>query len=144
MVLQLTKPNLDNLVKTGHLKQEPCDQEDIGRMLEIAHRRLLDSQIQEMSIEGRFTSVYNAAHGAALAALHCHGYRSENRFMVFQCLGDTLGWSASKWRVFDSAHQKRNLAEYEGYLEIEESTIQELHDLTGSLIKDVEKLAKMS
>lgn len=52
MVLQLTKPNLDNLVKNGHLKQEPCDQEEIERMLEISHRRLLDSQIQEMSIEG--------------------------------------------------------------------------------------------
>lgn len=142
MVLQLTKPNLDNLVKTGHLKQESCDKEEIGRMLEIAHRRLLDSKIQEMSIEGRFTSAYNAAHGAALAALRCHGYRSENRFLVFQCLGETLAWPANKWRVFDLAHQKRNLAEYEGYLEIEESTIKELRDLTGSLIKDVEKLVK--
>jgi hypothetical protein len=143
MVLQLTKPNLDNLVKTGHLKQELCDQEEIGRMLEIAHRRLLDSKIQEMSIEGRFTSAYNAAHGAALAALRCHGYRSENRFLVFQCLGETLAWPANKWRVFDLAHQKRNLAEYEGYLEIEESTIKELSDLTSSLIKNVEKLVKM-
>jgi hypothetical protein len=69
MVLQLTKPNLDNLFKNGHLKQEPCDQEEIGRMLEISHRRLLDSQIPEMSIEGRFTSAYNAAHGDAVAAL---------------------------------------------------------------------------
>jgi hypothetical protein len=41
------------------------------------------------------------------------------------------------------AHQKRNLAEYEGYLEIEESTITELRDLTSSLMRDVEKLVKM-
>jgi len=139
----LTKQNLDNLAKNGYLKLEPCDKEEITRMLVIAYRRLLDSQIKEVSIEGRFTSAYNAAHGAALAALRWHGFRSENRFMVFQCLGDTLGWPASKWRVFDSAHQKRNLAEYEGYLEVEESTIDELHNLTMSLIKDVEKLAKM-
>lgn len=144
MVLQLTKQNLDNLVKNGYLKQEPCDKEEITRMLGIAYRRLLDSQIKEASIEGRFISVYSAAHNAALAALRWHGYRSENRFMVFQCLGDTLGWPASKWRVFDSAHQKRNLAEYEGYLEVEESTIDELHNLTMSLIKDVEKLAKIN
>jgi hypothetical protein len=142
MVLQLTKLNLDNLVKTGQLKQEPCDQEEIGRMLEIAHRRLLDSRIQEISIEGRFTSAYNSAHGAALAALRWHGYRSENRFLVFQCLSDTLAWPTNKWRVFDLAHQKRNLAEYEGYIEIEESTIKELRDLTSSLIKDVERLVK--
>ena len=139
----MTKQNLDNLAKNGYLKQEPCDKEEITRMLVIAYRRLLDSQIKEVSIEGRFTSAYNAAHGAALAALRWHGFRSENRFMVFQCLGDTLGWPASKWRVFDSAHQKRNLAEYEGYLEVEESTIDELHNLSMSLIKDVEKLAKM-
>jgi hypothetical protein len=63
--------------------------------------------------------------------------------MVFQCLGDTLAWPANKWRVFDFAHQKRNLAEYEGYLEIEESTITELRDLTSSLMRDVEKLVKM-
>ena len=62
--------------------------------------------------------------------------------MVFQCLGDTLGWPTSKWRVFDAVHQKRNLAEYEGYLEIEESTIDELRDLTASLIKDVKVLVK--
>jgi hypothetical protein len=62
--------------------------------------------------------------------------------MVFQCLGDTLGWPTNKWRVFDAVHQKRNLAEYEGYLEIEESTIDELRDLTASLIKDVEVLVK--
>ena len=36
--------------------------------------------------EGRFTSAYNAAHAASLAALPWHGYRSENRFMVLQCL----------------------------------------------------------
>ena len=44
--------------------------------------------------------------------------------------------------LFDLAHQKRNLAEYEGYLEIEESTIKELRELTSSLMKDVEKLVK--
>lgn len=143
MVLQLPKQNLGNLVKNGYLKQEPCDKEEIGRMLGIAHERLLDSQLQDMSIGGRFTSVYNAAHGAALAALRWHGYRSENRFMVFQCLGDTLAWPVNKWRVFDSAHPKRNLAEYEGYLEIEESTIEELRELMVSLIKDIEKLAKL-
>jgi len=91
MVLQLTKQNLDNLVKNRYLKQEPSDKEEVTRMLGIAYRRLLDSQIKEVSIEGRFTSAYNAAHNAALAALRWHGYRSENRFLVFQCLGDTLG-----------------------------------------------------
>jgi len=40
----------------------------------------------------------------------------------------------------DTAHQKRNLAEYEGYLEVEESTIKELCTLVPSLIADVTAL----
>jgi hypothetical protein len=43
-------------------------------------------------------------------------------------------------RMLDSAHQKRNLAEYEGYLDIEESTIAELCALVAELIADAGKL----
>jgi len=46
--------------------------------------------------------------------------------------------------VLDAAHQKRNLAEYEGFLEIEESTIAELQRLANELIADVEKLVTSS
>ena len=42
--------------------------------------------------------------------------------------------------MFDAAHQKCNLAEYEGFLEIEESAIAELCELTGELVAEVEKL----
>ncbi|BBU70837.1 hypothetical protein ICHIJ1_07560 [Fluviibacter phosphoraccumulans] len=46
--------------------------------------------------------------------------------------------------MLDAAHQKRNLAEYEGFLEIEESTIAELQRLANELIADVEKLVSSS
>jgi hypothetical protein len=110
----MTLPALDNLVRIGQLKVEPRNALEIARMLRMAHSRLADAQLQSLSLEGRFTSAYNAAHAAALAALRWHGYRSENRFTVFQCLTHTVGWTANRWRVFDAAHQKRNLAEYEG------------------------------
>lgn len=45
-----------------------------------------------------------------------------------------------QWRILDIAHQKRNLAEYEGYLEVEESTITELCALVSELIADTGKL----
>ena len=61
--------------------------------------------------------------------------------MVFQCLVHTLGWPAHRWRVLDAAHQKRNLAEYEGFLDIEETMVLELIELVRDLIADVEKLA---
>jgi len=44
--------------------------------------------------------------------------------------------------VLDAAHRKRNLAEYEGFLEVEESTIAELCALVEALIADVERLIK--
>lgn len=106
----------------------------------MARVRLADAQLDKLSAEGRFISAYNAAHAAALAALRWHGYRSENRFTVFQCLTHSLGWPATRWRILDAAHQKRNLAEYEGFLEIEESTTAELRALVAGLIADCERM----
>lgn len=136
----MSQPELDNLVRIGQLKAEPRNAQEVTRMLAMAHTRLSDAKLSNLSLEGRFTSAYNAAHAAALAALRWHGYRSENRYTVFQCLTHTLGWPANRWRVLDAAHQKRNLAEYEGYLDIEESTVVEMCALVQSLIADVQDL----
>jgi len=136
----LSLPALDNLVRAGKLKAEPRNDVEVGRLLAMARTRLADARLASASREGRFTSAYNAAHAASLAALRWHGYRSESRFMVFQCLAHTVGWPATRWRVLDVAHQKRNLAEYEGVLEVEESAIKELCALTAELIADVTKM----
>ena len=136
----MSLPELDNLVRIGQLKAEPRNVQEVTRMLTMAQTRLSDATLNNLSLEGRFTSAYNAAHAAALAALRWHGYRSENRYTVFQCLPHTLGWPANRWRVLDAAHQKRNLAEYEGYLEVEESTVAEMCALVQSLIADVQAL----
>ncbi len=136
----MSLPELDNLVRIGQLKAEPRNAQEVTRMLAMAQTRLSDAKLNKLSLEGRFTSAYNAAHAAALAALRWHGYRSENRYTVFQCLTHTLGWPANRWRVLDAAHQKRNLAEYEGYLEVEESTVAEMCTLVQSLIVDVQAL----
>ncbi|MBS4018310.1 MAG: hypothetical protein KGZ68_08755 [Dechloromonas sp.] len=133
---------LDNLVRIGQLKAEARNDLEVVRLLSMARTRFDDAQVASISAEGRFTSIYNAAHAAALAALRWHGYRSENRYTVFQCLPHTLGWSAVQWRILDGAHQKRNLAEYEGYLEVEESTIGELSELVAALIAAVDRLTK--
>lgn len=131
---------LDNLLRIGQIKAEPRNETEARRMLSMARVRLNDAQLASLSPEGRFISAYNAAHAAALAALRWHGYRSENRYTVFQCLTHTLDWPAPRWRVLDAAHQKRNKAEYEGFLEVEESTIMELCTLVADLIADADKL----
>ena len=130
---------LSNLAKIGKIKAEPMNRAEIDRMLVMARKRFADSGYTQVSQEDRFPSVYNEIHGAALAALRWHGYRSENRYIVSQSLGHTLAWPTSRCRVFDAAHQKRNLAEYEDFLEIEESAITELRLLAEKLFADVDR-----
>ena len=42
------------------------------------------------------------------------GYRSDNRYLVFQVLPHTTGLPPEEWRVLAKAHERRHLAEYEG------------------------------
>lgn len=59
---------------------------------------------------------------------HCgwHGYRSEHRYIAFQALTHTLTLENELWRVLDQAHRKRNLAEYEGDLDVDEALVMAL------------------
>lgn len=131
---------LENLAKIGQLKVEPTSALDIERLLDMARKHLDDAKRESNSIEGRFISAYSVGHAAGLAALRWHGYRSENRYLVFQTLQHTVGWTAVQWRQLDSAHNKRNLAEYEGYLDVEPGYVQGLIALAALLLNDVSRL----
>ena len=52
-----------------------------------------------------------------------HGYRSQKRYLVFQCLKHTVGLLDAHWRVLDQAHRKRNLAEYEGEMGVDDELV---------------------
>jgi hypothetical protein len=52
-------------------------------------------------------------------------------------LTHTVNWTAIQWRQLDSADNKRNVAEYEGYLEVEDSYVQGLIALVSLLLDDV-------
>ena len=81
---------LDNLVRIGKLKTEPAEQAEFEGLCRSGSVRLKDAGNLTNSIEGRFDLAYNAAHALSLAALRWHGYRSENRYLVFQSLTRTL------------------------------------------------------
>lgn len=97
-------------------------------------------QVDGVSEEGRFSLAYGAAHAISLAALRWHGYRSDNRYLVFQCLQHTVNLEAAKWRVLALCHQKRNIAEYEGHLDISLQLLKELVEVTTGLLVAVEAL----
>lgn len=119
----MAQEQLDNLVRRGQLKAEPPAQAEIDGLVRSGRVRLKDAGNATNSIEGRFDLAYNAAHALALAALRWHGYRSESRYMVFQTLQHTLNLPPEQWRVLDQAHRKRNVAEYEGIVDIDEALL---------------------
>ena len=130
---------LDNLVKIRQLAVEPRNEIETRRLLHMAQTHLADAQQPSVSVEGRYLSAYAAGHSAGLAVLRHHGYRSENRYTVFQSLTHTLGWPAERWRLLDAAHRARNLAEYEGFMEVELSQVTALISVVSMLLSDVAK-----
>lgn len=134
---------LDNLVKINKLKKEPADATEFAGMLRAAEAKLNDASIQGLSLDSQFSLAYGAAHALSLAALRWHGYRSDNRYIVFQCLGHTLGLSNAKWRVLDKCHNQRNLAEYEGHLEVNPQLLKELIAITQEILALVRNLPPM-
>lgn len=107
-------------------------------LLGSGRKRLKDAGNASIEIESRFDLAYNAAHALALAALRWHGYRSESRYLVFQALPHTLGMSDAEWRVLALCHDRRNKAEYEGTLEVDDRLLAELIAIAGKLVGALE------
>lgn len=135
---------LDNLVRTGQLKAESAVQTEIDGLMRSGRVRLKDAGNTTLSLESRFDLPYNAAHALSLAALRWHGYRSESRYLVFQCLTHTLKLPAEQWRVLDQAHRQRNLAEYEGDLDMDESLLAALMRVAAEVERRTQALGPVA
>lgn len=135
---------LENLFKIDQLKAEPADQREFDGLLRSAKVRLQDACNESLSEDSRFDLAYNAAHALALAALRWHGYRSDKRYLVFQCLVHTLDFAKAKTKVLAMCHDRRNRAEYEGYLEMDKQLLSELIALTSELDELVSQLAPIA
>lgn len=131
---------LDNLVKIGKLQQEPPNQVEFDGMVRAARTKLKDVVLSGLSVDSQFSLAYGAAHALALAAMRRHGFRSDARYLVFQCLEHTLSLPKFKWRILDKCHRCRNLAEYEGHLEIDEQLLKELISVAHELLDLVDAM----
>jgi hypothetical protein len=134
---------LDNLVRIHRLKAEAASQVEFEGLVRSGLARLRDAQSPSLSPESRFDLAYNAAHALALSALRWHGYRSDSRYLVFQCLEHTLKLPKEQWRVLDHAHRKRNLVEYEGEGEIDEQLLMALLRAAAELARQVAGLKEV-
>jgi hypothetical protein len=135
---------LDNLVRIGKLKAEPPAKAEFSGLLRSGQARLKDAGNKSLNPESRFDLAYNAAHTLSLAALRWHGYRSENRYLVFQCLEHTLALPSEQWRVLDRAHNKRNVAEYAGDDEIDPELLAALLRVTQEILLRVTRLTPIN
>ena len=136
----MQQPQLDNLVRIGQLKTEAAAAGEIEGLVRSGTRRLIDAAHENLSLESRFDLAYNAGHALALAALRFRGYRSGSRYLVFQCLQHTIDLPPEQWRVLDQAHRKRNLAEYEGEMDIDEQLVAALLRVVQEVANRVEPL----
>ena len=107
-------PELERLAEIGQFKREAPVEGEVEGLRKSGEARLNDARNTDLSPESRFDLAYSSAHALALAALRALGYRSTNRYLVFQALEHTLGIPPATWRVLAKAHQQRNLSEYEG------------------------------
>ena len=124
----MTSP-FENLTGPGKpLRVEPPDAREFAGLQRLGLARLKDAQTANLALESRFDLAYNAAHALCLAALRWHGYRSGNRFIVFQLLPHTLALGPEVWRVLSKCHDARNLGEYEGMLEVDSRLVTDLID----------------
>jgi hypothetical protein len=137
----MSKQELENLVRIGMLKAEAPSRKELDGMLASARRSLKDAENASIATDSQFELAYGAAHRFALAALRHYGYRSENRITVFQTLIHTLGTDKAEVQVFLAAHTTRNLAEYEGSIDIDAKLLADLVRCTKSLASAVGKLA---
>ena len=108
------------------LKLEPFDAQEFAGLKRSGMARLKDATNPDNSIESRFDLAINAAHALCLAALRRHGFRAQNRYIVYQVLPLTLGLGPEVWRVLAKGHDIRNLSEYEGELDVDERIVGEI------------------
>ena len=140
----MTSQQFNNLINIGQLKVEPRDQNEFDGLVHSGRSRLNDARREILSLESRFDLAYNAAHALALAALRWKGYRSNNRYIVFQCLPLTLGVGPEAWRVLAHCHNLRNRGEYEGFLELNERLVADLIQAADIVLNEVDKLEVVS
>jgi hypothetical protein len=136
----MSSENLDNLVKIGQLKAGPSTDDEIKGLIRRGLVKIADYKRADLSVDSRFDLAYNAAHALCLAALRRAGYRSENRYIVFQCTQHTIGLEPEYWRVLSGAHRERNVAEYEGDIVVNEQLVEALVRVVDIVADRVQKL----
>ena len=129
---------------TGPLAIEPPDAAEFTGLCASAKRSLADARRPDNALESRFLLAYASAHAYCLAALRHKGYRARHRYIVFQSVPHTLELGPEVWKLLSKAHDQRNLAEYEGRLELSEQFVRDLIAACDKVAARVEALPPLA
>jgi uncharacterized protein (UPF0332 family) len=139
----VNKTNLDNLSKGQRpsLHVAEPDWDTLEALVQRAAETLDDARNEKNSLATRFAAAYGAAFWLARVALEACGYRlasgEGHRTILFQSLGSTLDWEASRWRRLDDFHRFRNRFEYGDMMEVSEQQVAAALESAQDLLDDV-------
>jgi hypothetical protein len=107
---------LENLLKTGQLKEHRADPKEIRRLLASAGRSLKDAAVEAITPETRFDAAYKAVMQSALVALMVNGFTVDSKVpghhaVAIQSLPKTIGVSPDRLQLLDVLRRKRNLTD---------------------------------
>lgn len=138
----MSSEELDNLVKIGKLRTGESTDGEINGLIQRGLTKIDDYKQAKLSTDSLFDLAYNAAHALCLAALRHSGYRSDNRYIVFQCTQHTMDLEPQFWRVLSNAHRERNVAEYEGDIVVNVQLVEALVRVVDIVAERVQKIVK--
>jgi uncharacterized protein (UPF0332 family) len=132
---------LQQWADNGWLNKHKTSRKEIGNLLAIVHRDLVDARNGSISEDWRFGIAYNAALKLCSILLFAEGYRpSQNlaHYRTLQALPLILGSKFKKDADYlDMCRSKRNTAEYDYVGGVTENDADELIEFAEHLEQDV-------
>jgi uncharacterized protein (UPF0332 family) len=131
------------LLNEDRIERHQTSRQELDALRAVVARDLADADLDELSVDGRFTKAYNAALQGTKMVIACCGYRVRGfgaHYVTFQCLRLAMGKSVYKTaRFLNKCRVKRNTAVYDAAGRVAESEAQEMIRVAKSFTKKVEK-----
>ena len=128
--------SLNDWVNEGKLKKHDSSKHEISQLFHVYSRDIKDAQAENLSVDRKFTTAYNAAMILARIALAAEGYRTTgegNHYWVIQSLAYTLGSDLRTINTFNKFRKKRNTSDYEMVGIVSEKETYEMINLAQNL-----------
>jgi hypothetical protein len=111
--------SLQNLLAIQRLQAHRPDPAGTLKLLQAAHRNLVDAELVQLSADNRFDAAYKCIMQCAMLGLWASGYRTStsqpgHHQTAIQSLGLTLGIAQPSIIVLDALRRQRNVSDYEG------------------------------